>query len=170
MAPLEDAGVDGVAFVVGEKIYYGLGVIHQGNNNERYPTDIWEFDPMEGPEGKWTPVTQFPTWGREGAVVFVQNGKAHIGTGYNRNLPFSERYRSDFYALGHFVLFLLYSSYESSKEEQPWYKELTLSVNSCDVIMRMLQMKEPYYENVQELMEDVRCIIERMGNTCSKSF
>ncbi|MEI4828092.1 protein kinase [Bacillus sp. FJAT-53711] len=80
------------------------------------------------------------------------------------------QYRSDFYALGHFVLFLLYSSYESSKEEQPWYKELTLSVNSCDVIMRMLQMKEPYYENVQELIEDVRCIIERMGNTCFKSF
>ncbi|SFC37301.1 serine/threonine protein kinase [Bacillus sp. 491mf] len=79
-------------------------------------------------------------------------------------------YRSDFYALGHFVLFLLYSSYESSKEERPWYEELTLSANSSDVIMRMLQMKEPYYENVQELLEDVRCIIERVGNTCSKSF
>ncbi|WP_020060655.1 serine/threonine protein kinase [Bacillus sp. 123MFChir2] len=79
-------------------------------------------------------------------------------------------YRSDFYALGHFALFLLYSSYESSKEEQPWHEELTLSANSIDVIMRMLQMKEPYYENVQELIDDVRCIIERMGDTCSKSF
>ncbi|AIK38938.1 tyrosine kinase family protein [Bacillus pseudomycoides] len=80
-------------------------------------------------------------------------------------------YRSDFYALGHFTLFLLYSGYESTaKEERPWYEELQLMKENCEIIMRMLRMKPPYYENIQEVREDVRHALERMGDTCFKSF
>ncbi|WP_459503035.1 serine/threonine protein kinase [Bacillus sp. C1] len=80
-------------------------------------------------------------------------------------------YRSDFYALGHFALFLLYSGYEATvKEERPWYEELQLMQENREIIMRMLQMKLPYYENVQEIREDVRLVLERMENTCFKSF
>lgn len=80
-------------------------------------------------------------------------------------------YRSDFYALGHFVLFLLYAGYESNeKEEKPWYEELQLEKESYEIIMRMLQMKQPYYESVQEIMTDVHTVLERMEDTCFKSF
>ncbi|WP_369899807.1 serine/threonine protein kinase [Bacillus manliponensis] len=80
-------------------------------------------------------------------------------------------FRSDFYALGHFVLFLLYSGYEASQvEERPWYEELAISHAGCEIIMRMLQMKEPYYENVQAVIHDVQHILEGMRKPCSKSF
>ncbi len=61
-------------------------------------------------------------------------------------------FRSDFYALGHFSLFLLYAGYESNeKYEKPWYDELTLENYNREMLMRMLQMKTPYYENVRDL-------------------
>lgn len=61
-------------------------------------------------------------------------------------------FRSDFYALGHFSLFLLYAGYESNeKHENPWYDELTLENYNREMLMRMLQIKTPYYENVQDL-------------------
>lgn len=61
-------------------------------------------------------------------------------------------FRSDFYALGHFSLFLLYAGYESiEKHEKPWYEELTLKNDNREILMRMLQIKTPYYENVQDL-------------------
>lgn len=80
-------------------------------------------------------------------------------------------FRSDFYALGHFVLFLLYSGYESSQlKERPWYEELSVSEETCEFIMRMLQMKEPYYKDVRVVMNDVQHILEGMRERCSKSF
>lgn len=80
-------------------------------------------------------------------------------------------FRSDFYALGHFVLFLLYSGYESIEvEERPWYEELSVSEAGCEVIMRMLQMKGPYYEDVQAVLYDVQHILKGMRKPCSKSF
>ncbi len=51
-------------------------------------------------------------------------------------------FRSDFYALGHFSLFLLYAGYESNeKHEKPWYDELTLENYNREMLMRMLQIK-----------------------------
>ncbi|MEY8347259.1 serine/threonine-protein kinase [Bacillus cereus] len=80
-------------------------------------------------------------------------------------------YRSDFYALGHFILFLLYSGYESTvQEERPWHEELQLAKENRDIIMRMLRMKTPYYEGVQDIRKDVRHTLERMGDICFKSF
>ncbi|MEH7457378.1 serine/threonine-protein kinase [Bacillus sp. JJ1127] len=72
-------------------------------------------------------------------------------------------YRSDFYALGHFTLFLLYAGYESNNiKEKPWYEELQLEEENREIIMRMLQMKVPYYGNIQDVRKDVRYVLERM--------
>lgn len=68
--------------------------------------------------------------------------------------------RSDFFALGHFVLFLLYSTFEpSSKKEKSWEEELTLSSLARYVIRRMLQLDQPY-ETADELIADVQYIID----------
>ncbi|ACK87729.1 MULTISPECIES: serine/threonine protein kinase [Bacillus cereus group] len=80
-------------------------------------------------------------------------------------------FRSDFYALGHFSLFLLYAGYESNeKYEKSWYDELTLENYNREMLMRMLQMKTPYYENVRDLKKDVAFALERMEVPCFKSF
>lgn len=69
-------------------------------------------------------------------------------------------FKSDFYALGHFVLFLLYSTYETdSKIEKSWEDELDLTMIAKKVIRRLLQIDAPY-NHVNELIEDVYRIIE----------
>lgn len=67
--------------------------------------------------------------------------------------------RSDFFALGHFVLFLLYSSFEpSSKKEKSWEEELTLSPAAKHIIRRMLQLDHPY-ASVAELKQDILTLL-----------
>ncbi|MBZ5749224.1 serine/threonine protein kinase [Metabacillus rhizolycopersici] len=64
--------------------------------------------------------------------------------------------KSDFYALGHFLLFLLYSRYEPvSKKKRSWEEELSISIHAKKVIRKMLQIDEPYKE-VQLLLDDVK--------------
>ncbi|WP_242035238.1 serine/threonine protein kinase [Mesobacillus harenae] len=60
--------------------------------------------------------------------------------------PFREQsVRSDFYGLGHFLLFLLYSSYEpETDQEQTWEEELTLTLDARRIIRKLLQIDEPY--------------------------
>ncbi|UNL86231.1 serine/threonine protein kinase [Priestia koreensis] len=63
--------------------------------------------------------------------------------------------KSDIYALGHFLLFLLYSSYETEgTEEKSWEQELPLSVPLKEIIRRMLQI-EGEYESIRDLQVDV---------------
>jgi serine/threonine-protein kinase len=69
-------------------------------------------------------------------------------------------YRSDFYALGHFLLFLLYSSYTpETKKERPWYEELSLTPGASRILKRMLQMDDPY-PSVQELNYDIQSLLK----------
>ena len=78
-------------------------------------------------------------------------------------------FRSDFYALGHFSLFLLYAGYESNeKHEKPWYDELTLENYNREMLMRMLQIKTPYYENVQDLKRCSFCFRKDGGSMFQK--
>lgn len=52
---------------------------------------------------------------------------------------------SDFYALGHFLLFLLYSTYESEdKIEKSWEEELDLSDSAHRILRKLLAIDEPY--------------------------
>lgn len=79
-------------------------------------------------------------------------------------------YRSDFYALGHFLLFLLYAGYNPEvEEERPWYEELSLSADGRRILMRMLQIEEPY-QHIQDLKEDIHAFIHEEEILCSKNF
>ncbi|KEF39136.1 protein kinase family protein [Schinkia azotoformans MEV2011] len=54
-------------------------------------------------------------------------------------------FKSDFYALGHFILFLLYSGYSpESKKEKSWEEELRITEQARFFIRRLLQLDEPY--------------------------
>ncbi|MBM7703171.1 serine/threonine protein kinase [Metabacillus iocasae] len=64
-------------------------------------------------------------------------------------------FKSDIYALGHFLLFLLYSSYKpTSKQERSWEEELGLSPFLNSIIRRMLQL-DPPYETIEQVKQDV---------------
>lgn len=68
--------------------------------------------------------------------------------------------RSDFYSLGHFVLFLLYSSFlPTSKVTKSWEDELEICKHSKRIIRRMLQLDHPYL-NVQEIKNDLHSLFE----------
>ncbi|MFD1358888.1 serine/threonine protein kinase [Fictibacillus halophilus] len=54
--------------------------------------------------------------------------------------------KSDLFALGHFALFLLYSSYEpQTKKEKTWEEELTISHSFKTALRKMLQLDEPFH-------------------------
>jgi serine/threonine-protein kinase len=62
---------------------------------------------------------------------------------------------SDIYALGHFLLFLLYSGYEpTEKQERSWEQELSLSAPIKTVIQKMLRADESY-ESIKSLQKDI---------------
>ncbi|WP_071394507.1 serine/threonine protein kinase [Bacillus tuaregi] len=63
---------------------------------------------------------------------------------------------SDFYALGHFLLFLLYSSYEvkENEQERSWEDELDISIQAKGIIRKLLAIDEPY-QSCQEIAQDV---------------
>jgi serine/threonine protein kinase, bacterial len=63
--------------------------------------------------------------------------------------------QSDMYALGHFLLFLLYSSYETkSMVERSWEEELNLSRDLTNIVRKMLQLDSPY-DKVDSLIEEI---------------
>ncbi|MDG0028198.1 protein kinase [Priestia sp. Y58] len=62
---------------------------------------------------------------------------------------------SDIYALGHFLLFLLYSGYEpAEKQERSWEQELSLSAPIKTIIQKMLRADESY-ESIKSLQKDI---------------
>ncbi|WP_428908405.1 serine/threonine protein kinase [Niallia sp. Krafla_26] len=67
---------------------------------------------------------------------------------------------SDYYALGHFLLFLLYSSYEpkQSEKEKSWEEELSLSPKANQVIRRLLAIDDPY-TSIKDIQKDFHIII-----------
>ncbi|WP_226675145.1 serine/threonine protein kinase [Rossellomorea aquimaris] len=70
--------------------------------------------------------------------------------------------KSDFYAIGHFLLFLLYSSYEPRcNKEKSWEEELAIHQATKDVLRRLLQIDEEYHEG-SELIEDVKRVLGRL--------
>lgn len=68
--------------------------------------------------------------------------------------------RSDLYALGHLLLFLLYSSYEQEpSEEKSWEEELALDEPHLRMLRRLLQLDEPF-DNIQQLLSAIETILE----------
>lgn len=58
----------------------------------------------------------------------------------------------DFYAIGHFLLFLLYSSYEPlEKREKSWEEELSIHHETRLILRRLLQI-DPVFQDGEELI------------------
>lgn len=69
--------------------------------------------------------------------------------------------RSDLYALGHLLLFLLYSSYKPDQpEEMGWQEELQLDEPLVIMLKRLLQMEEPY-ESMLDLIAEIDRLLEK---------
>ncbi len=84
------------SFTLNNRLYVTLG--DRGVGNRYNTTSIWAFDPSEnGGEGNWILTDTFPATGREGAVAFVINGKAYIGSGRRLDATANEVLYSDFY-------------------------------------------------------------------------
>ncbi|MDR6998208.1 protein kinase domain-containing protein [Neobacillus niacini] len=68
--------------------------------------------------------------------------------------------QADFYGLGHFLLFLLYSDFPvpKDKKEKSWEEELSISSGAKHIIRRLLQI-EPAYENCKQIETDILEII-----------
>lgn len=68
-------------------------------------------------------------------------------------------FQEDLMALGHFVLFLLYSTYKPvSIREKSWEEELKLPRKTKEVIRKMLHISPPY-DSVEQVIEDVQNIL-----------
>jgi serine/threonine protein kinase, bacterial len=84
------------------------------------------------------------------------NGKHKIHKDYMRE----KTVKSDFYAVGHFLLFLLYSSFEPSiKKEKSWEEELSLSSKTKHILRKLLQIENPY-EDDNEVLNDLYAAIK----------
>jgi serine/threonine protein kinase len=72
--------------------------------------------------------------------------------------------QADFYGLGHFLLFLLYSNYyfPDKTKEVSWEKELDISHNAKQIIRRLLQIEDPY-ESCAEIKLDIVRLLEDVG-------
>ncbi|MGD7024835.1 protein kinase family protein [Rossellomorea vietnamensis] len=70
-------------------------------------------------------------------------------------------YKSDYYALGHFLLFLLYSNFQpDSKQERSWEEELTITEDTRKLIRRMLRTEEAY-DHIDDISSDIEGIIAK---------
>jgi serine/threonine-protein kinase len=122
--------------------------------------------------------------------VILQDGKLHlIDFGLARRLGDSPTYieenlgayvwekqikrevafKSDYWGLGHFLLFLLYSTFEAKEdadETLTWEEELDLTPATRKLIRRLIQLDEPY-TNAQELRTDLESAIA-MSNDLQK--
>jgi serine/threonine protein kinase, bacterial len=84
--------------------------------------------------------------------IGIRSGQFHRQK-YNKMKEISVQ--SDFYALGHFILFLLYSCYETEEraKDRSWEEELELPVFMRSVLRKLLQLDEPY-EKWQDIHKD----------------
>lgn len=71
-------------------------------------------------------------------------------------------FKSDYYALGHFLLFLLYSTFQpDSKKERTWEEELSISEDTKKVVRKMLRIEEAY-DHINDISNDIAAIIENL--------
>ncbi|WP_246943277.1 serine/threonine protein kinase [Bacillus pinisoli] len=71
--------------------------------------------------------------------------------------------KSDFYALGHFLLFLLYSDYNpSSRTERSWEEELSIHPQTKVMIKRLLQLDGCYYDSARDIISEIESIMGKL--------
>lgn len=99
-----------------------------------------------------------------GLAVFGERSQAHSLPiePSEKDLFREHSFKSDYYALGHFLLFLLYSTFQpDSKKERTWEEELNISEDTKKVVRKMLRMDEAY-EHINDISIDVAAIIEKL--------
>lgn len=79
-----------VSFVIDNNVYIGTG--YNVNEDDEYMNDFWKYDPTTD---SWTKIASFPGVGRTGAVSFVIDGKAYVGTGYSGKIKLKDFYMYD---------------------------------------------------------------------------
>ena len=80
------------------------------------------------------------------------------------NLRKVVNYQADFYGLGHFLLFLLYSNFtfQENKPEKSWEEELDISNEARHIIRRLLQI-DTAYDNCAQIKADIQEFILNQG-------
>lgn len=99
-------------------------------------------------------------------LAVCQNDTDHItaaiDTSFEKRLYREPRYESDFYALGHFLLFLLYSGYEpSTRIEKSWEEELAISKETRHLLRKLLKIDQPY-TCCRTLIEDLQLVLSKV--------
>ncbi|MFK9092981.1 serine/threonine protein kinase [Bacillus salipaludis] len=86
-----------------------------------------------------------------------QIGEAVSGIDLRKQINF----QADFYGLGHFLLFLLYSnfSFNINQKEKSWEEELDVSNEAKHIIRRLLQI-EPSYDTCSQVRADINKLFE----------
>lgn len=75
-----------------------------------------------------------------------------------------ELIQKDFYDLGDFLLFLLYSSYDpTSRKDSPWTEELTIQPATEQFIKRLLQI-ETGFESIDQVQDHLHKTISTIPN------
>ncbi|WP_198008162.1 serine/threonine protein kinase [Bacillus sp. SG-1] len=95
-----------------------------------------------------------------GLAVEMENNDS--GLLKHRDYMREKSVRADFYALGHFLLFLLYSSYKSdSRKEKSWEDELDLTPPTKEVLRKLLQIEQPFADS-HELLDSLEEAIRKI--------
>jgi serine/threonine protein kinase len=84
------------------------------------------------------------------------NLKTAVQTTKENNIRKEVNCQADFYGLGHFLLFLLYSNFTfpQHKQEKSWEEELEISNQSKHIIRKLLQI-ESAYENCAQIRAEI---------------
>ncbi|WP_269671074.1 protein kinase domain-containing protein [Metabacillus litoralis] len=91
-----------------------------------------------------------------GLARFIKDDTSEQFDSLEKKLFREVSFKSDFYALGHFLLFLLYSSFQpKTREKRSWEEELDITDHSKRILRKMLQLDEPYAE-VNQIMKDIK--------------
>ncbi|WP_409251064.1 serine/threonine protein kinase [Bacillus sp. SCS-153A] len=86
----------------------------------------------------------------------------HSDTSKHKDHMREKSVRADFYAVGHFLLFLLYSSYKSDeKKERSWEEELELCPLTKGILRRLLQIEKPF-DGCSELIRSLERAIQKI--------
>ncbi|WP_163971111.1 serine/threonine protein kinase [Oceanobacillus halotolerans] len=101
-------------------------------------------------------------------LYVIDFGLAHdLNTDYLNKETEKKLVQEDFYDLGEFLLFLLYSTYDDkSKKDQPWTEELILHSKTTSILKRLLQIDEPYRSD-KEILKDIDQAIKNLSSNNS---
>ncbi|MEH7416699.1 protein kinase family protein [Neobacillus drentensis] len=90
---------------------------------------------------------------------YLRQETADISRKNGLDLRKAINFQADFYGLGHFLLFLLYSnfSFDHHIKEKSWEEELNISTGAKHIIRKLLQI-DPAYDDCLQIRKDIEKI------------